>query len=345
MKFSTAAILIIIFTSTATTSTLAASVRIRMPKGPVKPDSYIVRLKSGANLEDHIESITRISTRSPGSEFSVTYRYEMLNGYSAHAAGTSLSRILICPEVDYVEADGIASSDSYLHHVNERDAAERDDAAVEMEDEDGPVGLEARRVNGKEVMIFLLNSGCAVNHISLKSNELDGHGRYVSRVSHGPVFGSTTHLDTDGEGTYMAGLTVGSPYSVSPRAIAISVKICSDPSVVAWADVLAGLQFAHRQFILTPDLPTIVLITASGPFNLAINDAIDRATSDGLHVVASAGNENDDASFHSPASAPGAITVGAVDCSNAKLPMSNYGEVVDVFAPGFNILSAWRGWV
>lgn len=42
----------------------------------------------------------------------------------------------------------------------------------------------------------------------------------------------------------------------------------------------------------------------------------------------------------SPASAPGAITVGAVDQrSDAKASFSNFGQSVDVFGPGVNVKS------
>lgn len=50
-----------------------------------------------------------------------------------------------------------------------------------------------------------------------------------------------------------------------------------------------------------------------------------------------------DASDTSPASAPNALTVAASTESNARASFSNYGDVVDIFAPGEDILSAWIG--
>lgn len=42
----------------------------------------------------------------------------------------------------------------------------------------------------------------------------------------------------------------------------------------------------------------------------------------------------------SPASAPGAVTVGAVDqTTDLKASFSNFGQSVDVFAPGVNVKS------
>lgn len=41
----------------------------------------------------------------------------------------------------------------------------------------------------------------------------------------------------------------------------------------------------------------------------------------------------------SPASAPSAITVGAIDSADAKASFSNFGRAVDIFAPGVDVLS------
>lgn len=50
-----------------------------------------------------------------------------------------------------------------------------------------------------------------------------------------------------------------------------------------------------------------------------------------------------DARNTSPASAPNAITVGAISKGNSRASFSNYGSVLDIFAPGENILSTWIG--
>ena len=50
-----------------------------------------------------------------------------------------------------------------------------------------------------------------------------------------------------------------------------------------------------------------------------------------------------DARFSSPASAPDAFTVAAIDRNNTRASFSNYGPAVDIFAPGVGILSSWIG--
>lgn len=56
-----------------------------------------------------------------------------------------------------------------------------------------------------------------------------------------------------------------------------------------------------------------------------------------------AGNDNRDACDYSPAAAELAITVGASTLYDDRAYFSNYGPCVDVFAPGLNIQSVWRG--
>lgn len=56
-----------------------------------------------------------------------------------------------------------------------------------------------------------------------------------------------------------------------------------------------------------------------------------------------AGNDNRDACDYSPAAAENAITVGASTLYDTRAYFSNYGKCVDVFAPGLNIQSVWKG--
>ena len=63
-------------------------------------------------------------------------------------------------------------------------------------------------------------------------------------------------------------------------------------------------------------------------------DAINIANSLGATVVVAAGNDNNDASTHSPASCANVVTVGASGYSGQRASYSNYGTKVDIAAPG-----------
>ena len=55
-----------------------------------------------------------------------------------------------------------------------------------------------------------------------------------------------------------------------------------------------------------------------------------------------AGNSNTNAANSSPARVTEAITVGSSTRTDARSSFSNFGSVVDIFAPGSSITSAWR---
>jgi hypothetical protein len=82
-----------------------------------------------------------------------------------------------------------------------------------------------------------------------------------------------------------------------------------------------------------------VSIGWASPCN-AVDTIVKKLIAKGIHVVASAGNNNEDASNHSPACVDEAITVGNADIKDERNETSNYGSVVDFFAPGTEITSA-----
>jgi len=68
-------------------------------------------------------------------------------------------------------------------------------------------------------------------------------------------------------------------------------------------------------------------------------DAVKYEHDKGMIVVAAAGNSNGDALDFSPASADHALTIAASDYNDAKASFSNWGEKIDVAAPGVDTLS------
>src|SRR5207244_9287727 len=68
----------------------------------------------------------------------------------------------------------------------------------------------------------------------------------------------------------------------------------------------------------------------------SVRQAVDRAVTAGVTVVAAAGNDSQGkVSF--PASLPNVIGVGAVDGRKIKAPYSNFGPELSVVAPGGDI--------
>lgn len=106
-------------------------------------------------------------------------------------------------------------------------------------------------------------------------------------------------------------------------------------------------------------------MSLGGSYSAAVNSAVTNTVAAGITVVVAAGNDNvssihsprladkatiqfltnkqANAANYSPASTPNAITVGAIDSNDARASFSNFGSILDVFAPGVNVLSSWIG--
>jgi hypothetical protein len=76
--------------------------------------------------------------------------------------------------------------------------------------------------------------------------------------------------------------------------------------------------------------------------NRALDEAVRNLVASGVTVVVAAGNDNGVAHSTSPARVKEAITVGATDNTDTRASFSNYGNSLDIFAPGASIVSAWN---
>merc|ERR1719444_219134 len=68
--------------------------------------------------------------------------------------------------------------------------------------------------------------------------------------------------------------------------------------------------------------------------------AIDTAVNRGVVVVVAAGNQNTNACEITPAFVKSAVTVGSTTWRDDRSSFSNFGDCVDIFAPGSSITSA-----
>jgi len=80
--------------------------------------------------------------------------------------------------------------------------------------------------------------------------------------------------------------------------------------------------------------PSVASLSLGGAFLASVNEATANLVSSGVTTVVAAGNSWTDAADTSPASTPSAITVGASTIADEKAFFSNYGAVVDIWAPG-----------
>ena len=84
----------------------------------------------------------------------------------------------------------------------------------------------------------------------------------------------------------------------------------------------------------------VLNLSLGGGHSNYLDDAIQYAIGKGVTVVVAAGNDGGNVMEHCPAHIIPAITVAAVDSALSKASFSNYGEAVDIAAPGVQINSS-----
>ena len=159
--------------------------------------------------------------------------------------------------------------------------------------------------------------------------------------------------DNDGHGTHTAGIAGGNILGVASNANIWGLKAL-DKQGNGWSSNVVG---AIDRVIQNHDarrasgndfLGSVMSMSlAAGGTVTAMTHVIEAATRHGVHAVVAAGNAGTDACQFSPSSSGGvhgpAITVGAIDIDGERASFSNYGNCVDVYAPGVGVISSWIG--
>lgn len=204
-----------------------------------------------------------------------------------------------------------------------------------------------------EVIVAVIDTGVDYNHPDLQGNlwineaegkgllgiDDDGNG-YVDDI-HGFNFayGDNNPIDDHGHGTHVAGTIA----AVGNNGI--------DIAGVCWAARIMPVKIldAKGEGSAADAVPAIYYAVANGADIIsgswggaetsnALRDAIAYAHDQGVIVVAAAGN-NASGSPYFPAAYPEVIAVAATDASDHRWYLSNYGDWVDIAAPGQNVIS------
>jgi len=129
-------------------------------------------------------------------------------------------------------------------------------------------------------------------------------------------------------------------YGVMKKARIVGVSVLDGSGTGAYSTIAAGLTWAFQDHQSNKRVG-VINMSIGGPKSDFINNAVNAITNAGLPIVVAAGNEAKDACDTSPASAQGAITVGATNDQNKLASFSNFGSCVTVLSPGENLLSTW----
>ena len=144
--------------------------------------------------------------------------------------------------------------------------------------------------------------------------------------------------DNDGHGTHVAGIAAGTTTGVAKDARVVPVRALDSCGNGTRTMILEGLAWirAHHQ---VGERAVLNLSVGFGEQVAAVDDAIALLMNDGIVVIAAAGNGDANglgmtACGSTPASTPGTVSVGSSTSVDTESRFSNFGECVDMFAPG-----------
>ncbi len=296
--------------------------------GEIIPGQYIVLLEEPEFAE--------LVTQSYQLQ-SITIYQSVFNGMTITATEGQLEQLREDPRVIAIEPDRVvvAFAQDIPTGIDRIDA--------DLNPISGIDGIDER----VDVDIAILDTGIDVNHPDLNviefvnfaggsSDDRQGHGSHVAGIS--------AALDND-EGV------VG----IAPGARLWAVKVLGDNGQGSTSSIISGIDYVTQH----ADEIDVVNMSLGGEFSSDILDqAISNSVAAGVIYVVAAGNDSRDAASFSPASHPEVVTVSAMADSDGKpgglgsstnagrddsfATFSNFGQVVDIAAPGVDIQSTFR---
>ena len=297
---------------------------LRMGKAAI-PGQYIVVLdvdaagKAGDLFA--AASMTSDLTKTYGGEATNIYD-AALTGFSARMSEEQALKLSADPRVRFVEEDSVMEATVTqnnppwgLDRIGQRDL---------------PLNaVYSYTTTGSGVNVYIIDTGIRRTHTQF------GGRAFVGFDAIGD--GQNTN-DCHGHGTHVSGTVGGSTYGVAKAVRLFAVRVLDCGGSGSNSGVIAGVNWVTNNRIN----PAVANMSLGGGISSALDTAVNNSINSGVTYAVAAGNDNTNASNSSPARVAAAITVGSSTQTDARSSFSNFGSVVDIFAPGSSILSAWR---
>ncbi|MGW8061700.1 S8 family peptidase [Streptomyces ziwulingensis] len=282
--------------------------------------SYIVTLKADEARSGTAEG--RAVAKKYGADIERTYT-KALNGYAVEASESEAKRLAADPAVASVVQNR-------TFHVTGTQPSPPSWGLDRIDQRNRPLNNSYTYPDsaGRGVTAYVVDTGVRITH-----SDFGGRASY----GYDAIDNDNTAQDGHGHGTHVAGTVAGGAYGVAKQAKVVGVRVLDNSGSGTTAQVVAGIDWVARNAVK----PAVANMSLGGGADSALDAAVRNAVASGITFVVAAGNESTNASTKSPARVTEAITVGATTSSDARASYSNYGSVLDLFAPGSSITSAW----
>uniref|UniRef100_A0A8H7Y3R9 Uncharacterized protein n=1 Tax=Psilocybe cubensis TaxID=181762 RepID=A0A8H7Y3R9_PSICU len=283
--------------------------------------TYIVVLRDGVSTQTFLSAL-QTDIKAFSADTIVEYEHA-LNGFAGKFTESHVETLKANPDVKYIEKDSVGEAFAYQNDATWGLGRLSRIAPLPIGDKPTPNKFFYHwdPAAGSGVDIYVVDSGVDTTHPA-----------FEGRASWGKTQTGTANKDLNGHGTHVAGTAISKQLGVAKAAKVIAVKVM-EQEVKALDWVIENVKKTKR--------PSVVNMSLGGPTSQAVDDAVKKLFDAKITTVAAAGNDNKDAKTVSPARSPYAITVGACNIRDKKWSGSNYGEVVNIFAPGEDVDSTW----
>ena len=177
-----------------------------------------------------------------------------------------------------------------------------------------------------ELTIAVIDTGVDPSHPHVKDRLVPGYDF---------VKGDTTARDGNGHGTHVAGTIIDCTPGLNIKIMPI--RVLDDNGSGYDSAIAQGIRYAADHGA------QVINLSLGGGHSNYMDNAVAYALSKSITVVAASGNENVNAAASCPAHIANCITVAAVDKNHKRASFSNYGDVLDISAPGVEIRSSVPG--
>ncbi|KAI0446060.1 subtilisin-like protease PR1K [Xylaria telfairii] len=289
--------------------------------GDIIEGKFIVKMKSSSGIE-----ILEAHKNLVAGNVDFTYNSHQFTGFAASMTDAEVEALQNMPDVEYIEHDAI---------VRAYDTQTGADWGLARLSNTSP-GSSTYTYDGSAgegVCAYVVDTGIDVTH-----PEFEGRATFASNQV------DNDNTDGNGHGTHVAGTIGSKTFGVAKKVSLYAVKVLGADGSGSNSGVIAGMDFVVSD-APSRDCPNGVVVNLSlgGGVSSAVNEAAANVVSAGHFMAVAAGNDATDASNSSPASEPSVCTVGATDKTDALSYFSNFGQLVDVLAPGSDIESTWPG--